>query len=256
MQRDWLTARSYRLSLVFDMLFGVLNLAVFFYISRTFAGVTPAALEAAPSYFAFAAVGVAIGLVIQASSAGIAGKLREEQLTGTLEVLAAQPLSAVELCMGLIGFPYLFALARAIFYLAIAAALMDLDVSRASWVGLFALFLTTGVAFSALGVLSGAVVLVVKRGETLVGTAIFAMTLLSGSVFPRSVLPDWLGWIGGLMPVRFSFDGVRNALFQGDGWGGDAATLGTFGLIGLPAAVWIFTRALRLAERAGSLAQY
>lgn len=256
MRRDWLITRSYRLAILFDIAFGVLNLAVIFYISRTFAGVEPAALEEAPSYFAFAAVGVAVGLVIQASSAAIGSKVREEQLTGTLEALAAQPLSPTELCLGLVGFPYLFALVRALGYLAIAAAVMGLDVSDANWVGLVTVLLATGIAFVAIGVLSGAVVLVMKRGETLVGTAVFAMTLLSGSVFPRSVLPGWLEWIGGLIPVRFAFDGVRAALFTGSGWGAHVVTLTVFGLIGLPVAIWTFARALRLAQRAGSLGQY
>lgn len=254
--RDWLIARSYRLSFAFDTVFGVLNLAVFFYISRTFTGVGTARLGGAPSYFAFAAVGVSLGLVIQASSAGIADRLRDEQVAGTLEALVVQPLSAAELCLGLVGFPFAFALIRAIGYLLVAAVLMGLDLSHASWVGLAAVLVASGLAFSALGILSGAAVLVVKRGAILVGTAIFGMSVISGSVFPRDVLPPWLEWVGGLMPTRFSFDGVRGALFGHGGWRFDAMTLALFGVVSIPVAVWIFARALRHARRAGTLAQY
>ncbi|MDX6401097.1 MAG: hypothetical protein QOF27_1703, partial [Gaiellaceae bacterium] len=56
--RDVGVTRSYRLAFVLDVFFGVLNLAMFFFISRTFANVHGADLHGAPSYFAFASVGI------------------------------------------------------------------------------------------------------------------------------------------------------------------------------------------------------
>jgi ABC-2 type transport system permease protein len=118
------------------------------------------------------------------------------------------------------------------------------------------LFVLTGAALATLGILSGALVLLFKRGTTIVGFALFSMTLLSGSVFPISTLPDWLEPVGRALPLRFAFDGVRSALFEGDGWHREALWLAVFGLVGIPIAARAFDRALHHTKRRATLGQY
>jgi len=253
--RDFAIARSYRLPFILDAFFGVLQLAVYFFISQTL----PQAgdeLGGAPSYFAFAAVGLVVAIVVQAASEELAYQLRNQQLSGTLEVIVAQPLGVAELCWGLAAFPFVFALARAAVYLAIAAVWMKLDLTQTSWIGLAAVFVVSAVALSAIGLLAGALVIVLKRGEALASMAVFAMTLLGGSVFPISALPDWLEPLAKILPLRFAYEGVRAALFVGEGWGVDVLVLLGYGVVGVPLAVWVFARALRFAARQGSLGQY
>ena len=86
-RRDYLITRSYRLPFVLDAFYGLLELSVYFFISRTFHGFVPAQLQGAPSYFAFAAAGIVVAVVVAAAASGLAQRLREEQLTGTLEAL-------------------------------------------------------------------------------------------------------------------------------------------------------------------------
>jgi ABC-2 type transport system permease protein len=253
--RDFATARSYRLPFILDAFFGVLQLAVYFFISRTLpeAG---AKLGGAPSYFAFAAVGMIVAIVVLAATEELAFEIRAQHLSGTFEVIVAQPLTVVELCAGLAAFPFVFALARASVYLAIASAWMRLDAGRTSWAGLLVVFVVSAVGLSALGLLAGALVIVIKRGEALASMAVFGMTLLGGSVFPISSLPGWLQPFGRVLPLRFAYDGARAALFRGDGWLQDALVLVGFGAVMLPLAVWVFGFALRTAARQGSLGQY
>lgn len=123
MERDYRVLRSYRLAFAFDLVFGVVDLLVYYFVSRTFAGQTPANLHGAPSYFAFVAVGIVVTLVVTAASVEAAFRIRDEQLTGTMEVLGAQPLSPVQLAFGLAGFPFAFAAFRGGLYLGFAALL-------------------------------------------------------------------------------------------------------------------------------------
>jgi ABC-2 type transport system permease protein len=255
-RRDYQVTRSYRLAFVLDLVYGLINLVVYFFISRTFQQAPTADLNGAPSYFAFVAVGIAITVVIGAASTGLAARIREEQLTGTLEALVAQPLTTTEISLGLAGFPFLFAIVRAAFYILIAGAFLDLQLGHADWVGFVVVLLAAGVALSALGVLFGGLVLVVKRGEVLAGMIPFAMGLVSGAFFPVSVLPGWLEPIGRVVPTRFAFDGLRNAIFRGEDWGGDAAALALFALVALPLAIGVFARALAYGRKTGSLSQY
>src|SRR5437764_1255722 len=85
MRRDYAVVQSYRAALVLDVVFTIIQLATFFFISKTFGASANHALAGAPSYFAFAFAGIAITAVVAAASSALADRLREEQLTGTLE---------------------------------------------------------------------------------------------------------------------------------------------------------------------------
>lgn len=254
-RRDFLIARSYRATFTLDVFFGVMNLVVFYFISKAVT-VRPGGLQGAPSYFAFASVGIILTVVMQSATTGLARRVREEQLTGTLEVLAVQPVSSVELATGLTGFPFAFGVVRAAFYLAFAAVALDLGASNADLVGLLLILLATGLVLSAIGVLLGALVLVFKQGEALAAVVTFGLGLVSGALFPRDLLPGWAGALGALLPTRFALDGMRRALFSGGGWGGDLAALVVTALILLPIAVALFGATLNTIKRTGTLPQY
>jgi ABC-2 type transport system permease protein len=255
-RRDWQVRRSYRAAFVMDFVVAIMDLVVYYFIAKTFTGATTASLQSAPSYFAFALVGIAVTLVINSTTVGLALRVREEQLTGTLEALAAQPLSPTQLAVGMCGFPMLFATARVVVYLLLGGIFLGVDFSHASWVGFVLMIATMGFALSSIGVMSGAVVMVIKRGETFTGLVIFTLGLIGGAFFPISVLPDWLEAIGKVVPTRFAFDGLREALYTGGGWETDALVLFGYGLVLFPASTWLFSRALTFARRRGSLTQY
>jgi ABC-2 type transport system permease protein len=256
MRRDYLIRTSYRFVLVLDLFVGVLDLVVYYFISQTFEGAATASLGAAPSYFAFALIGIAVTAVVQATSSSLAARVREEQLTGTLEALVTQPISAVELAVGMCALPFLFATFRVGLYMLVGGALLGVDFSHTSWPGFVVVLLATGLAMSAVGIATAAAVVVIKRGQTISSLLIFGMSLVGGAFFPVSVLPEWLQAIGKVVPPRFAFDGLRQALYEGSGWQGEALVLIAFAVVTLPLAGWLFSRSLYHARRTGSLAQY
>jgi ABC-2 type transport system permease protein len=255
-KRDFSASRSYRTSFLFDLIFGFAELLLFFFISRTFGHADVSGLHGAPTYFAFAAVGIAVTIVLQTTTTALAHSVRQEQLTGTLEALVVQPINAAELSLGLAGYAFASAFLRAAFYIVGPAALLGLSLRDASWSGFVIVLLAATTALVGIGVVVGAVALVLKGTHTLAGIVTLGMGLLSGAFFPISVLPDWIEPIGKVLPTRFAFDGLRNALFRGGGWGIDAVVLLAFALCSFPIAVWAFARAIELSRRVGSLGQY
>jgi ABC-2 type transport system permease protein len=253
--RDLLLQRSYRLGLPFDLFWGLIDLVLYYFISKV-VGPSPAGLGSAPSYFAFALAGILMSLVVTSATSEIAGQVREEELTGTLEALCAQPVRPVDLAIGWAAFPCAYAVARVGVYLAVAIAFLHLGTHRIEWLGVILALLAATLAFLALGILAAAATVVFKRGERIVGVAIFAMTFAGGALFPLGVLPGWLEWIGKAMPTRFAFDGLRHALFGQGGWGADVSILAGMGAVAVPASLWVFSLALERAKRDGSLAQY
>ena len=254
--RDWRITRSYRGALMSDLAFGCLNLAAYYYISRTLKVSVHTGLDGAHSYFAFAAIGVALSVVLQAAISGVSARLREEQLTGTLEALCAQPISAGELALGLAGFPFLFAVFRAFVYLLIAGALLGLDFSRCAWVGLVGAFLATGVALGAIGICIAALVLVFKRANAVGAIGTFGMSLLGGAVFPASVLPHWLRPLSDIVPTRFAFSAARAALFGRPNWPEETLALAGLGVTLGAISIGVFTLGFRHAASRGTLNQY
>jgi ABC-2 type transport system permease protein len=254
--RDYAVTRSYRFALVLDFLLAIVDLCVYYYISKALPGASSHDLDGAPSYFAFVTVGLAVTVVISTASAQLAQRVREEQLTGTLEALVTQPVKPAELAFGLGGLPFLLALVRAALYLIVATALLGVSFAGADWVGFVIVMLATGGALLGLGIALGALVLVIKRATVAVTLASFALGLLGGAFFPVSVLPGWLQPVASVVPTRFAFDGLRAALFEGGGWEGDAATLLAIAIVSVPLALWLFSAALRHCRRTGSLVQY
>ena len=252
-RRDLKVMRSYRFSMASDVVWGVLNLLVYFYISKF---VDTGDIGSAPSYFSFVVAGIVMSLVIYAASTGVAYRVRDEQLTGTLEILCVQPLRTFELALGVISFPLGFAVVRAAGYLVVAALALDLDAPDADWVGVLVMLATAGMAFAAIGIVAAGAAIVFKRAMSIAGVIVFGMTFISGALFPISVLPQWLQSIGQVMPTWFAFEGLRSALFVGGEWYDDAGALAVFAAIGLPCSIWLLAVSLTKAKRDGTLGQY
>jgi len=251
-RREAAISRSYPLARALTLAFGALNLTLYFFISRTLSPSRPEQLGAAPTYFAFAAAGVAIATVVQAATATLARRVREEQLTGGLEALLVQPVSGLELALGLAGFPFFFGFARVIVYLAVAVLLLGLPLDDVDPAGAAIIVVLTGPAFSGIGIALAAAVLLVKRAEALVSLAMFGLFFASGAYFPIGELPDWIQQLAQLTPTYHACHGLRGALYGGS-WQHDAVALAVWALVILPPACLLFTAAVRRARRVGSV---
>jgi len=246
--RDFLVLRSYRFALASDFGWGVVNLLVYFFISRLI-GLPVEDLGAAAGYFEFVVAGIVASLVLGAVTTETSDRIREEELTGTLEIVVAQPVRAELLALGYAAFPVMFALVRVLLYLVIAITFLDFDAASADWIGVGAVLLASAAGFLALGIVAAAVTIVFKRGGRVADLAVFAMTFLGGALFPISTFPSWLEPLGRMMPTRFAFDGLREALFAGEGWLNDVAVLGGVAAVALPLSLWIFDRAVESQAR-------
>ena len=254
-RREYASRRTYRLAFLLDLMFGIANLLVYYFISRTLEVAADSNLGVS-SYFAFVLVGIAITNVIGSASTGLAYRVREEQFTGTLEALMVQPVTLTELSAGLAGYPFLFSMGRAAVYILVGGSLLGIDFGRTDWFGFVTMLLVSALAFGSLGIILGGVMLVVKRGEALVGLFTYALGILGGAFFPISTLPDWLQPIARIVPTRFAFEGLRRAIFLGEDWANDAVILLLIGIISFPLANYFFARAVDHTRRAGTLTQY
>lgn len=255
-RRDFEINRSYRMAFALDAFWGVFDVLFYFYLSKV-VGVSPSAdLDGAPSYFAFALAGMTISVVILSATSTISARVREEQLTGTLEFICGNPVRSAEFALGTALFPFVYACARVVVYLILAVAFLGLRADDVNWEGVVVIVVFSAVAMLGVGVLAAAATVVFKRAGSIVTVAVFAMTFVSGALFPTSVLPDWLAAIGRVMPTAASFTGLRQALYGGDAVWPQALVLAGWAAVLLPVSLKLFSVAVDRARARGSLAQY
>jgi ABC-2 type transport system permease protein len=258
-RRDAAIQVSYRFDLLLQLAAMAFTLALFFYLSELIdessfgekSGV-------AGGYFDFVVLGLALIRVVQSGITAYATRIRQDQITGTLEALFATPTSpsllilfsaAFDLARAVVQSAMLVALAALLFGFDADPGVIDLIVALAAFVGCV-LF------FAALGVVVAAFTIVFKQTTALVSLAVSALGLLGGAYFPSTVLPGPLQPVSDALPFSWALDVMRSALLSGDPdlellaleWG--------ICLLLVPVSLYVFNRALRRARRDGSLAQY
>jgi ABC-2 type transport system permease protein len=260
LRRDFLTALSYRVYFVSDVL-GLLSQALLFYfISKMVdTGELPAYGGSTTTYLEFVVVGVAVGVFVQFALTRVAAALRQEQLQGTLESMLATPTAPGTIQLGSVAFDLVYIPVRTIVFLAVMTVAFGLDF-QASGVVPATLVLLAFIPFVwGLGVLSAAVILIVRRGGGVATIAGGLLALLSGAYFPVSLLPSWLQRLADWNPIAITLNGMRSSLLAGADWSATAADLAIllpFSLVTLVIAMAGFRLALRHERVRGTLGVY
>jgi ABC-type multidrug transport system permease subunit len=258
-RRDWRINISYRAGTALELATMLFSLALFFYLGHLIDN--PAFGQAqglSGGYFAYAVVGLALVRMVQASLSTFSRKLREEQTTGTFEVLMATPNRPGLIVLSSAAYDLLRATISALVLLLAAAAIFGVNFDTSPEALAFTVMALAGCVglFASLGVAVAAFTVVFKQSTAFLALVVAFVSLLGGAYFPLSVLPDPLEAIAKALPFTWALDVLRDALL-----GGDVNLLQLAGLFAsaavlLPLTLWVFSIALRRARKTGTLATY
>ena len=257
--RDMWIATSYRIGFVVSVAAAILNLLnVFFLSSAVGNGLSADVARYGGSYFGFAVVGVALASFMAVGVTGISARIREGQMMGTLELMLLSPnrLGVVLASSSLWGHSQ--ALVTLLVYL-VVGILLGMDAHAANIPMTILSLALAVVSFNALGLLAASFVIIIKQGNPVALLLGFASVLLSGVLYPTSVLPEWLRAIGQFLPLTHALELIRRSMLQGDGLGELWPTfLGLAGLTAvlLPLGLCACHVAVRIAQTDGSLSHY
>jgi ABC-2 type transport system permease protein len=259
-RRDWKIALSYRAVFVGEAMSLATQIVVFFFIAKLVdPGTLPQYGQTVPTYLSFVVVGLVVNLTAGALLHTVATSLRQEQMTGTFETLLATPTTAATLQLGSVSYTLLMVPIRAGILLGALAIGFGLDLAP-SGIGPALLLLVAFLPFTwGLGLVSAAAVVAFRRGAGASAMVVTMLGLLSGAVFPISLLPGVLQTIAEWNPFAIAIDGVRDALIGGTGWGEAAADLprlAPLALLGLLVGVMCFRAAVARERRRGTLGHY
>jgi len=259
-KRDAAIALSYRAAFLAQFLGNLLLLVMLFYVGKTVGpGATPVLAKYGGNYLAFVLIGVALTDCVTVSLASFATQVREAQTTGTLEATLMSPvrLSAILVYSSL--WNYFMSAVRFVLYLAAGGFAYGLSAGRANFLSAAVIFLLTILCFMGIGILWAGIVLLIKRGEAIMGAMGLVFLMLGGVLFPPSLLPRWIQFLAGLIPLTPALEGMRFALLQGYGFpqlSGILVRLSVFALVLLGSGILGFNYAVQLGRRTGSLSQY
>jgi ABC-2 type transport system permease protein len=257
--RDLRVAVTYRVSFIesfVGMLFGLVSML---FISDLINQGSPDDLAVyGGDYFGFALVGVAFALFVQVVAGQFAGIVRSAQVMGTLEVM----LSSRTSLPAFLGYSSLYGFAYAVLRLVVALTVgalflgAHLQVDDAA-IALLAFVLTIA-TFAGIGIFAAAFVVWFKQPEPITTGLTTLSLLVSGVLYPTTVLPGWLERLAPLLPLTHTMEALRGALLEGAtgvSIAGHVAALAGFSLL-LPLSLVAFELAVRQAKAAGSLAHY
>ncbi|WP_116112337.1 ABC transporter permease [Austwickia chelonae] len=181
-----------------------------------------------------------------------------EQRGGTLESVFASPMPLIKTMLfsaaaGLIGTISGSALMIFIFGFIFKIS-FNINI-----LGLLIILFSLTLTLFGFGLAGCGVLLVTKKGDPITWVFTTATALLSGVMFPVSILPQWMQYISHLIPTTVALDGIRLAMLSSaspDRLISIIFQLFLWSFISVPAGIFVFRRGLALSRKHGSLSDY
>lgn len=257
--RDLRVAWSYRLSFFTQygsVLFTLLSTR---FVAQLFEGNVPESLRPyGDDYFSFALLGVGLSLLTYPALKTFAAAVRGAQVTGTLEAMLITRANPLTVIVGSGLYPTISVVLQFLLLVVLGGTVMGAHYRLAN-LGLLLVVLSLAVlALAGIGLISAAFVLAFRENEPFTGVLVMLSLLLSGTIYPTSVLPHWLRWIAVLLPTTHAIEVMRGVFLSQAQLSALFVHVVALVLSAMlfPAGLLVLSWALRYARRTGSLAQY
>lgn len=257
-RRDWLIQASYQFEFLNLLIAPFVSAFLAYYVGALIDD--PLALQPYDGgYFEYVVAGVGLTAFAGFGISTFNAQIGTELGAGTLEVLLSGSTRLSVLLVGGAIVPFALTLLEAVALFGIGIGFIGVGISPGSLVVATPVIVLTAITFCALGIMSAAFVLLVKRGDPISGIVFQLNLILSGAIIPIELFPGWLEALCRLTPAYYGVRGVRDALLTDGGFASTAdelAILAGFSAVLVPASLWMFGRAVRRAKVLGVLGSY
>jgi ABC-2 type transport system permease protein len=256
-ERDLRIASTYRSPFALEIMEALFGAAMFYYVARFVD--SPQLRQTLPqgsTYFAYALVGFVFFDYLHAALDSFDRSLQEARDAGTLEPLLVTQVPLPVILAGSAVYPFLATTVRIAVYFGWGALLFGFPLRSANWLSVIAVLVASLLAFSGMGILSAAYLLLFKRGNPFKWFLLSVSSVAGGMLFPVSILPDWLQFVARINPVTYALNAMRAALLDNANLASVLPPLGTlflFAVILLPMSMTVFAWALRRIKITGTL---
>jgi ABC-2 type transport system permease protein len=180
-----------------------------------------------------------------------------ERWEGTIEHTLMTPVSRSVHLLSMAFFGVVHGALRTTVILCCALPFFEVSFAHTSLLVALVVVLVGSASLVGLGILTSIMpMLYPERGEQMSFMVQALVLLVSGVYYGVNVLPGWLQAVSHLSPATYMLRGIRAAVLDGSGFGGQAGTLvllAVFGAVLVPASILVFSAAERWAKRTGRL---
>ncbi|HYY93216.1 MAG TPA: ABC transporter permease [Pyrinomonadaceae bacterium] len=210
-------------------------------------------------------VGVMLWGLLSVVFQEIANSITYERWEGTLEYTFMAPVSRLIHLAGVSLFATTYAVVRAAIIVAGLLLFVDLDLSRANWLGMAVVLAVSSAAFIGLGLMAAVLpVFSPERGAEATNIFQGVLLLVSGVYYPVEVLPRWLQPLSVISPATYALSASRKLVGIGAGAQQTAGVplsacayeltvLALMGLVMIPLGLYVFGLVECWAKRTGKL---
>lgn len=256
---SWLTASSYRISMIVSLLGVVGSVVPVYFVSKALQPMMAHVIRGeGGQYFAFVLIGSLTFSFLPIAVQALPNAITSSINNGTLEAVLASPTSVPAMLAGLLGYNVLWTVLRALLMLA-AGAVLGASIAWHQAPAAALLLALIVFAYVPIGIITAAMYLAFRTTGMITTGVLVLSTLLGGVYYPTRVVPSWLEQISGLIPLTYGLRALRRVLLDG------ASLLSVRGDIGMLLLMTIvlfgfasiaFAGAFRYARRIGSLSYY
>ena len=257
LRRDLRIELTYKFSLI-NQLADIFFTCCGYYFLARFVGAR-AFPELGVNYFGYILIGVAFFDYMTVSLTSFSSALRDAQMTGAFEQLLVTQTSLGTIVFGGALYHFLWTTLRSLAFLVLGAWGFGLSLAQANLFGAAFVALLSILAFSGVGILSAAMIVVFKRGNPLNWLILSASWLVGGVLYPVSILPSWLQPLARWNPLTVSLAALRAALLKGASVAALAPQISLLLVCSaaiLPASLLCFRWAVEQAKISGTLGEF
>jgi ABC-2 type transport system permease protein len=131
-----------------------------------------------------------------------------ERSRGTLERLLAMPMGKLDFLFGYAVAFGLMAALQSVIAVGVSVGLLGMDVAGPVWL-LTLVAVADAVLGTALGLFVSAFAQTEFQAVQFMPAIVVPQLLLCGLIIPRELLPDFLEWISGLLPLSYAVDAMQ-----------------------------------------------
>jgi ABC-2 type transport system permease protein len=191
---------------------------------------------------------------------GFGGNLQRALNRGTLETLLVEPVPWTFLPFAMNLWHTMMGILEGTIIM-LLGLLLGAQYLPTGW-GQFLVLLLLGIfANTAIGIVSAAILIISKRSKPFLTLYGMAASLLGGSLFSVSQLPDWLQPLAYAIPHTYVINASRAVLMEDPGtfivpFDVAVIALSVFNVVVLSGGLWLFSRSLEYGRKMGMLSGY
>jgi ABC-2 type transport system permease protein len=256
---SWYQAKSYRLSLVMQMVGMLMTVVPIYFIANALQPTMAGAIATeADEYFAFMLVGMMALMFTTGASTILQGTISGGISTGYFESLLMTRTAVPWLLTGLTSYGFILTVVRAIIMIT-AGWLLGAHIAWGQAVPAALIVIGLFVVHWGIGLVAAALVIAFRTAGPLTNIVATLSIFFGGVYYPVSAIPSWLKNVAAATPLAYGLRALRRVLLQGEDLAAvasDLSMLVAMGVITLIVGAWAMKVSLGYARRAGTLSTY